>query len=322
MGKRNGSAHNPQLACNLRGPTVETEAGLSARLADHLNLQPVDSKADAGAQRFGCRLFGGETRGETLGRVALASAVRLLPREKDAIKEASAIAIHGVLNARNFYHVDSGAGDHLVYQTTTFLRERACLSAVRGAGLGSSKETVHWNPEADSNDRIMFYPQLSIGDVSKAVMPVRLRNTTHPLQSDTDKRHVKMKMQETSRRQALSIPWALQMKAVSTEDPSRLVQTLTGAILGCGGWVLSRGANDTGRVNMLFEFERQACVDIYTILIAAGLELSQSGHVRLTELCQCTRSQQRDCGAEIASVDLEVQTFPPEIVVMQTSGPA
>ena len=68
----------------------------------------------------------------------------------------------------------------------------------------------------------------------------------------------------------ISIPWAMQMKAVSMEEPSRLVPVLTGAILGCGGWVLSRGANDTGTVNMLFEFERQACVEIYTMLIAAG----------------------------------------------------
>lgn len=80
--------------------------------------------------------------------------------------------------------------------------------------------------------------------------------------------------------------------------------------MGCGGWVLSRGANDTGTVNMLFEFERQACVDIYSVLIAAGIELSQAGHVRFTELCQCTRSQNRACGSEIASVDLEVQTYP------------
>ena len=129
-------------------------------------------------------------------------------------------------------------------------------------------------------------------------------------------------MPEPSPRQGLSIPWAMQMKAVSTEEPSRLVRSLTGAILGCGGWVLSRGANDTGRVNMLFEFERQACVDIYTVLIAAGVELSQTGHARLTELCQCTRSQPRACATEVASVDLEVQTFPPEIVdVMQSSGP-
>lgn len=114
--------------------------------------------------------------------------------------------------------------------------------------------------------------------------------------------------------QAASIPWAMQMKAISAEDPARLVQTLTGAILGCGGWVLSRGANDTGTVNMLFEFERQACVDIYSLLVGAGLELSQSGHIRFTELCQCTRSQQTERGQEIASVDLEIQTFPVEMV--------
>jgi hypothetical protein len=110
------------------------------------------------------------------------------------------------------------------------------------------------------------------------------------------------------------IPWAMQMKAISIEEPSRLVQTLTGAILGCGGWVLSRGANDTGTVNMLFEFERQACVDIYSVMIASGLELSQSGHIRFTELCQCTRNHQQDCGSEIASIDLEIQTFPVEMM--------
>ena len=111
----------------------------------------------------------------------------------------------------------------------------------------------------------------------------------------------------------MCIPWAMQMKAVSMEEPGRLVQILTGAILGCGGWVLSRGANDTGTVNMLFEFERQTCVDIYSVLIAAGLELSQSGHLRFTELCQCTRSSHQDCGTEIASIDLEIQTFPVEM---------
>jgi hypothetical protein len=102
------------------------------------------------------------------------------------------------------------------------------------------------------------------------------------------------------------------MKAISQVEPSRLVCTLTGAILGCGGWVLSRGASDSGTVNMLFEFERHACVDIYSVLIAAGIELSQHGHLRFTELCQCTRHQGRATGAEVASVDLEIQTFPSE----------
>ena len=119
-----------------------------------------------------------------------------------------------------------------------------------------------------------------------------------------------------------SIPWAMQMKAISIEEPSRLVQTLTGAIMGCGGWVLSRGANDTGVISMLFEFERQACVEMYSLLIAAGLDLSQSGHIRFTELCQCTRNNHPECGKEIASVDLEIQTFPVAMVGGTVTGKA
>ena len=101
-----------------------------------------------------------------------------------------------------------------------------------------------------------------------------------------------------------------------------MVQTLTGAILGCGGWVLSRGANDMGTVSMLFEFERQVCVEIYTLLVAAGLELSQAGHIRFTELCQCTRNHPGACGTDIASVDLEIQTFPVEIACGPRTGKA
>jgi hypothetical protein len=115
-----------------------------------------------------------------------------------------------------------------------------------------------------------------------------------------------------------SVAWAMQMKACSAEEPSRLVQTLTGAILACGGWVLCRGADDRGTITMLFEFERQACVDIYSLLVAAGLELSQSGHLRFTELCQCTLSNKEECGTEIASIDLEIRTFPAQLT--QGSG--
>jgi hypothetical protein len=113
--------------------------------------------------------------------------------------------------------------------------------------------------------------------------------------------------------EAASVPWAMQMRAISLEEPCRLIYTLTGAILGCGGWVLSRGSNDSGAVSMLFEFERQVCVDIYTVLIASGLELSRNGHIRFTELCQCTRLRPKECGDEIASIDLEIQTYPADM---------
>jgi len=100
------------------------------------------------------------------------------------------------------------------------------------------------------------------------------------------------------------------MRAISQEEPSRLVKSVTGAILGCGGWVLGRSATDSGLIDVLFEFERRSCLEIYGILIAAGLELSQAAHLRFTELCQCTRLGNQACGEEIVSVDLEIQTFP------------
>lgn len=110
--------------------------------------------------------------------------------------------------------------------------------------------------------------------------------------------------------QPARIPWALQMMAVAHLEPGRSETTLTGAILGCGGWVLNRSASDTGLIDMLFEFERHLCFEVYCILIAAGLELSQGAHLRLTELCLCTRFARNDCGEEIVSVELRVQTFP------------
>jgi hypothetical protein len=131
-----------------------------------------------------------------------------------------------------------------------------------------------------------------------------------------------MKMRQNDRPKGAMLPWAMQMKAVASDEPAHLVQTLTGAILGCGGWVLCRGANDTGTINMLFEFERHACIDIYSVLIGAGLELSQAGHMRFTELCQCTRNHKRDCGDEIASIDLEVRTFPVEMAGSGVAGAA
>ena len=102
----------------------------------------------------------------------------------------------------------------------------------------------------------------------------------------------------------------MQIRAISNEEPSRLVKTVTGAILGCGGWMLSRSATDTGLIDLLFEFERRSCLEIYSILIASGVELSREAHLQLTELCQCTILRREGSAEEIVSVDLEIQTFP------------
>jgi len=110
----------------------------------------------------------------------------------------------------------------------------------------------------------------------------------------------------------------MEMKALSTQEPGVLVKTLTGAILGSGGWILSRGANEEGQLTLLFEFERRHCVEIYSILVSAGLELSAQTHRLFTDLCQCTMHRAEACATEIASVDLEIQTLQADFAESQS----
>ena len=124
------------------------------------------------------------------------------------------------------------------------------------------------NLQLPAQDAFPLLPTRLCQSQSRAV---RLRHNLDAALHGSDKADVRLTVQTQYTDPSISVPWAMQMKAISIEDPSRLVQTLTGAILGCGGWVLSRGANDTGTVSMLFEFERQACVDIYSVMIATGL---------------------------------------------------
>jgi len=319
MGEREVGADHALLSGNFRGAAMKTQAWPAARLTDDFDLEPVDSEADAGTERLGGGLFGGKTGGKALGGTALSHAIALLLSKIDAIEKTRPIAIHGVLDACDLDDIDSGAGNHNIFHATT--KEPCCAPAVLGSVCNRSGAESCVADASNYPSRLSRCPDPQRLCQRRSGI-VRVRDRLDAVRTVTDKRSVRNAKPEQSRNQSISIPWAMQMKAVSTEEPSRLVQFLTGAILGCGGWVLSRGANDTGMVNMLFEFERQACVDIYSVLIAAGLELSPSGHMRFTELCQCTRSQQRDCGSEIASIDLEVQTYPAEIMsATSNAGP-
>jgi len=63
---------------------------------------------------------------------------------------------------------------------------------------------------------------------------------------------------------------------------------LTGAMRSCGAVVLSRQFDPDRGAEMEVEFRRVACVEIYSILVATGLEMDRDSHLRLTGLCQCT----------------------------------
>ena len=80
---------------------------------------------------------------------------------------------------------------------------------------------------------------------------------------------------------------------------------LTGALLACGGWVLTH-KQEKGVAALDFELARAACVEVYAVLIGCGLELSRDPHLKMAELCHCTKNLIETRAFDIARIDLVV----------------
>jgi hypothetical protein len=112
VGERNRGAGYAKVGSDLRGAAVEAEGRPAGEFADHFNLEPGDTEADAGAEGFGASFFGREAGGEAFRRFAFAEAVGLLRGGVDAIEQARPEALNGAMDAVNLDQVDSGSDDH------------------------------------------------------------------------------------------------------------------------------------------------------------------------------------------------------------------
>ena len=101
--------------------------------------------------------------------------------------------------------------------------------------------------------------------------------------------------------------WNLSLSALCSDDAPRTVRFLTGAVLACGGNVLARRFEPGEAAAIEFEFVRATCVEMYSILIAAGLELSAEAHVHLASLCQCTRETLESTAGDPVRVLLSIR---------------
>jgi hypothetical protein len=101
--------------------------------------------------------------------------------------------------------------------------------------------------------------------------------------------------------------WQLNLSALCTDEAPRTVRFLTGAVMACGGCVLSRRFEPDQRAAIEFEFVRATCVEMYSVLIAAGLELSAESHRALATLCQCTRETLQATAGDPVRVELAIR---------------
>ena len=79
-----------------------------------------------------------------------------------------------------------------------------------------------------------------------------------------------------------------------------LLPAVVNAVTDCGGWVLNRKTVSDTTLQFQLEVELRVIADLYAALIAAGVELTRSGHEALTE--QWTRRNHLRMAAELAQV--------------------
>ena len=101
----------------------------------------------------------------------------------------------------------------------------------------------------------------------------------------------------------------LRLMAHSEEAPAKTVYYLTGAIMACGGEMLSRRFHCDGSAALECEFPREICVEIYGVLLSSGLHLSRSSHLKMAELCSCTHAL--PLGLKEQTVLLEIEVLRP-----------
>lgn len=105
-----------------------------------------------------------------------------------------------------------------------------------------------------------------------------------------------------------STDWNLVLIASSPDGPERVLRFLDGAVSACGGWVLNSGSNSEECAEIDFEFPRANCVEIYSVLVATGVMLSQEAHLQLTELCHCTSYLLSSKAYDIVRLHLTIYT--------------
>ncbi len=95
-------------------------------------------------------------------------------------------------------------------------------------------------------------------------------------------------LMKNTRKAQIAEDWNLVLVATSKGMPKPLLDLLCGGINACGGQVLTHGTVSEHCADIDFEFGRRSSMEMYSLLVSAGLALSLEAHHRLTELCQCS----------------------------------
>lgn len=85
----------------------------------------------------------------------------------------------------------------------------------------------------------------------------------------------------------------LRLQTFTYDDRRETLAAVGRALDRCGAWVLDRQAISVELTRLRLEMELRSALELYSGLIAAGLELTRGSHLALTELCTLARHRRR-----------------------------
>lgn len=78
---------------------------------------------------------------------------------------------------------------------------------------------------------------------------------------------------------------SLDIRCFTHEQRHALLDDLMAIFSNCGGWVLERNSISPNTVEFHIEIQLRSTLDLYAALLAAGIELTRTGHDVFTGLC-------------------------------------
>jgi hypothetical protein len=80
---------------------------------------------------------------------------------------------------------------------------------------------------------------------------------------------------------------SIDIKTFSYEERAAVLPQLTSSFADCGGWVLDRKTLSPTTVQFRIEIQLRSVLDLYTAILAAGIELTRAAHLSFQDLCTC-----------------------------------
>jgi hypothetical protein len=77
----------------------------------------------------------------------------------------------------------------------------------------------------------------------------------------------------------------LELRGHSYEEHRTMIPALVEALAACGCWILEQRALSPTQAELYFEVQLRAAFELYSGIVAAGVELTRDSHTRMSGLC-------------------------------------